>query len=264
MLTFLKQFRQNLLGQGDSQETVEINGPSSMEFGNQGEGLSIPWTSSFSYFELLPVVTTVVATSDKLSLLLGANTPVATQDAKGGLRLTTGATGTNQAAVAGIVNTGFSAVLSATNGLVYRTRISLVSLLTMFASAGLNSLATDVNPMATAGDGAAFLADPTNSLTATTGATAAQALNWILCYKVAGVYTYAFTTVPLAAGVDVPLRISMQTDLTAKMYINSTLVGTSPALTAGAVLKPITGVETTAAATAALSVRYERFSRLIG
>ena len=257
--------RVGLTGPGaDSLETVNLTPPGYVWIGNNGATIALPLMSIIDFFDRLPVVTTVVATSDRYNLLLGSNTPVAAQDAKGGLTLTTGATGTNQAAVAGIVNTGFSAALSVTNHVAYRARVNLASLATMFASAGINSLATDVNPMATAGDGAAFLADPTNSLTATTGATAAQALNWILCYKVGGAYTYAFTSVPLAAALDVYLKIQVNPDLTASMYIEDVLVGTSPALTAGAVVKPLAGVETTASATAAMSVRFEIFSRDIG
>lgn len=259
---FQRRFDQ--LGLGDSLETITVYAPGSMHIANDGSGVCYPLHTIIDQFELLPVVTTVVATSDKFQLLLGTNTPVATQSTTAGVTLTTGGTNTNQAAVAGILNTGLSVALSTTNGVKVSTRINMPSLTGAYYSAGINSLATDVNPMATGGDGAALLADPGNALTATTGATGAQALNWIICYKVGGVNTYAFTSLPLVALQDQVIAFVVNADYTVGVFLNSVLIGTSPVLTAGAVVKPIAGVRTTATATAAVDIRFTRLSKLIG
>ncbi len=265
MNLFLQLLRANLPNpdQGNQLETVAIVPHSTPYWGGNGETLALPILTEIDNFSLLPAAA-VAAGTDPFVTLVGTNTPVAAQDTKGGVSLTTGATNTNQAAIAGVATTGFSFALTTTNGVQYRSRVNLKSLATMYASSGINSLATDVNPMATNGDGAAFLADPTNALTATHGATAAQALNWILCYKVNGVFTYAFTSIPLVAGLDVRHQINVNPDYTCSMYIDGVLVGTSPALTAAAVVKPLIGVRTLAAATAQVSARFVIYGRNIG
>jgi hypothetical protein len=269
----LIQNRQGLVGfgPGDSLETVDIVPTSRNRFGSTGGTVNVPLYSVTDPFELLPVVTTVVATSDKYHLLIGSNTPVASVSAKMGLTLTTGATSTNQAGIAGIANTPTKIPITASGGIFFRTMVRLPSVTaTNYYSAGLNQNPTDVNPMATGGEGVAFLADPTNQLTATTGATAAQALNWILCFKVNGAYTYGFTNVPIVAGIDIALKIQLNPDLTATCTINvngvGTVVGTSPPLaTANAVLAALIGCRTLTVATAAtIDVRFDEMGASYG
>lgn len=265
MNTFAKWARQNLLGMGDSEETLSVKPLSRIQFDGSGNGHTVSLLSSTTYFELLPVVTTVVATSEKLALLIGTNTPVAAQSTKGGLKLTTGATNTNQAGVGGIAATGFTAPITATNGLSFRTRVSIASLATILASAGLNQNPTDIDPTATAGEGVTFVFDPTNSMVAATGATAAQAANIIIASKVNGADTFIFTNVPIVAGQDYDLFIQLNADLTATCSINAVVVGTSPALaTANATLSVLAGVRTLANAIASMDVRFAQMARLIG
>lgn len=247
---------------GDYREAMTVKPLSKYFINSNLQSFSVGYISTLDVFDLLPVATTVTAVSDKFHLLLGSNTPLATQSTKGGLTLTTGGTNTNIAGVGGIVNTGMSHVISATNGIIWRARVNLASVATMLATAGLSATATAIaiNPGGSV-DAAQFLADPTNALTATTGATAAQALNWILCTSVAGTSAYQFTTVPIVALQDVELAITVNAGLDVTYYINH--VQANPvatlALTAAAVLKSVIGVETLATATAAMDVRYDLF-----
>lgn len=248
----------------DSQEQVPVIPLSSWQFDSGGNSYTASLLRSFSYWELLPAAA-VTAPTDKLTLLIGANTPVAAQSASGGLSLTTGATATNQSGVAGIAATGFAVPVRANNNVVFRTRVQLASLATMLATIGLGTAVASIVIAQAAADSAQFLADPTNSLTGTTGATNAQALNWIICTNVAGVSTYIFTNIPLVAAVDVDLLITINPNLTYNYYINGVLVGTSvtPA-TVNAALRVLIGVETLAAATANMLVRYAQLERSIG
>jgi hypothetical protein len=245
---------------GDYRETEVVRQLSKYRYNSLLSSITVGLISTCDVFDLLPVATTVTAVSDKFHLLLGSNTPLATQSTKGGLTLTTGATSTNIAGVGGIANTGMSHVISATNGIIWRGRVNLASLATALYTAGLSATNTAIaiNPGGSV-DAAQFLADPTNSLTATTGATAAQALNWILCTSVAGTSAYQFTNVPIVAGQDQELSITVNPGLDVTYLINHVAVNTAvtAALTNAAVLKSVIGVETLATATAAMDVRYD-------
>lgn len=270
ILTSLARITRRYLNGGllrDLVESMVVFPLSTYQFDDQGNSISRQLLSTFDYFDLLPVATTVTAVSDKYTLLLGTNTPVAAQSTSGGLTLTTGATATNLAGVGGIASTGFSVPIKATNNIVFRSRINLASLLTMWATVGLSQTSTAAGvPIAVGAiDQAQFLADPTNSLTATTGATAAQALNWILCSNVAGTCKYIFTNIAIVAAQDVALMITLSSGLLWSYYINGTLAGTSTvAATLNTAVKPVIGVETTANATAAIDVRYAQLERSPG
>lgn len=244
---------------GDYREAMTIKPLSRYRINSNLTGFCVALLSTTDVFELLPVATTVTAVSDKFHLLLGSNTPVATQSSKGGLTLTTGGTNTNIAGIGGILNTGMSQTLTATNAVIWRARVNLASVAAMFATAGISetNTAIAINPGGSV-DAAQFLADPTNSLTATTGATAAQALNWILCTSVNGTSAYLFTSIPIVALQDVELSIVVNADLTVTYNINHASVGTSVAsITANSIVKSVIGVETLATATAAMDVRYD-------
>lgn len=237
---------------------------SRQQFNSVGAPASVSMLNEFDFFSLLPAAA-VAAGSDKLVTLIGTNTPLATQSTTGGLRLTTGGTNTNQAGVNFVASTGFSVPISATNQIVFRARVSLPSLATRYFSIGLNSVGTDANPVTNAGEGACFLADPTNALTASTLATAAQALNWILVTSVAGVLTYTFTTFPIFAAQDVNLAIVLNPGLTWSFFINELAAGTPAALaTLTTVVGVSGGVRTLATATAAVDVRFAQLERSIG
>ena len=270
---FTRQFLNppsNPTGQGgagifETQEIIPVKPISNLQYGAFGESISVSKLNVFDWFDLLPVATTVVATSDKYVLLIGSNTPVAAQSTTGGLLLSTGATTGNQAGIAGISATGSAAPITATNQLILRSRVQLPSLTTNYLSMGLNSTVTNVNPIADGAEGASFLADPTNSLTASTGATAAQALNWILVTSVATVVTYTFTNVPILAAIDYQLNIILNPNLTWSFYINSVLAGTPAAVaTLNTVVKIIGGVDTTANTVATGIIRYWQLERSIG
>ena len=252
-------------GQVDQREDTVIVPDSVNRFGATGATVNVPILNVLEWFSLLPAAAVAAATC-KLYTLIGSGTPVAAQSTKGGLRLTTGATATNQAGVAGIAATGTTFPITASSFIVLHGRIFVPSLTTVaYYSAGLNQNPTDINLMATAGEGVQILADPTNILTATTGATAAQALNWIICYKINGAYSYIFTSIPVTPGVDTRFVIQMQPDLTATVTINGVLAGTTnPLATANATLSGIAGVRTNAAATAYTEIRFLQMGRSIG
>jgi hypothetical protein len=272
----LLQIRQGLnppsnpTGQGsaglfESQEIVPIKTISNLQYGSFQQAVSVSKLNVFDWFDLLPVVTTVTATTDKWVLLIGSNTPVAAQSTTGGLLLSTGATSGNQAGIAGIAATGTAVPITATNNIIFRSRVQLPSLTTCFFSMGLNSTVTNVNPITDGAEGASFLADPTNSLTASTGATAAQALNWILVNSVATVVTYTFTNVPIIAAVDYQLDLVLNPNLTWSYFINGVLVATPAAVaTLNTVVKVIGGVDTTANTVATAIIRFYQLERSIG
>ncbi len=235
------------------------------QFNNYAGTVCVSMLNVFNWFDLLPA-SSVAAGSDKYTTLIGSNTPVATQSATGGLTLTTGGTNTNIAGVAGVAATGFAVPLTATNFVIFRSRVNIPSLATMYVSMGLATAVTAITPiLGGSADGAQFLADPTNSLVASTGATTAQSLNWILVTTVNGTSTYIFTGIPIVALQDTVLDIVINPNLTYNYYINGVLAGTSVTPgTLNAALRVIGGVETLATATAAVTIRFIQLERQIG
>lgn len=249
---------------GDYREAMPVNPVSEYRYNSLLSSISVSINHTLDVFDLLPAAA-VAAGTDKFHLLIGANTPVAAQSPTSGLLLTTGATNTNQSGIAGVATTGMSRTLTATNGLVFRARVNLTSLATMLATIGLSTAVASIAINQGAADQAQFLADPTNSLTGTTGATAAQAANWILCTNVAGTSAFIFTTVSLVAGQDVELSIVLNANLTYSYFINHSLIGTSAAsATANATVRSLVGVETLTAATASMAVRYDEIETAVG
>lgn len=252
----------------DEYQGLYVPPNSRIRFGNQRQGIAEPILYELDSFPKLPVITTAVATSDQFFLVTGTNavSADATQATKGGLKLAAHGADNDQTMIAAASNNRFHPKLSATSQIEYAAQVSVnqIGATSGFSSFGLNENVTDPNPAGTAGDGAMFLSDPANELTATTGATAAQAANWILCYKVNGTDTFAFTTVPIQAEVDVVLEVKVGTDLIADMYIDGTLVGSSPALTAGDSVKAFAGIQAGAASAQAIEIRYIACGRQIG
>lgn len=250
---------------GQEREIFNTFGIANVQFGNRAQAVCVSMLNVFDWFDLLPAAS-VAAATDKYTVLIGSNTPLATQSVTGGLLLTTGATSTNQAGVAGVASTGFSVPLTATNFAIFRARMNITSLATMLVSCGMATTVTSLNPVFGGSvDGAMFLADPTNSLVASTAATTAQALNWILVTTVNGTSTYIFTGIPIVAGQDQNLDIVVNPNLTYTYYINSVAAGTS--VTAGTVnsaLRVLAGVETLASATASAAIRFIQLERQIG
>lgn len=259
----------NPTGQGSaglvtSQEIVSIKPLSRIQYNSVGASSSVSLLNEFDWFSLLPAAA-VAAGTDKLVTLLGTNTPLVAQSATGGALFSTGATNTNQSGVTFVANTGFSVPITATNQLIFRARVQLPSLVTNFVSIGLNSVGTSISPVTNAGEGACFLADPTNALTASTGATAAQALNWICITSVAGTLAYTFTNVPIFAGQDVMLSISIDPDLTWNFFINELVVSQPvPVATANTAIGVYGGVRTLANTVATAIIRFAQLERSIG
>lgn len=264
---FLNLWFRNRLG-ADSYQQLSVPPNSRLRFGNQRQGVADPILHEIDTFPKLPVITTAVATSDQFFLVAGTNAANAgaTQADKGGLKLATAGADNDQEFLAAASNNRFHPKITATSQIEFSAQVSVgqIGATSGFSSFGLNENVTAVDPAGTAGDGAMFLSDPANELTATTGATAAQAGNWILCYKVNGADTFAFTNVPIQAGIDVVLEVKIGTDLIADMYIDGVLVGSSPALTSGDSVKAFAGIQAGAAAAQFIEVRYIACGRQIG
>lgn len=223
---------------------------------------------TFDCFDLLPVITTVVATSAKYCLVVGTNAVSAdvTQSTTGGASLATHGASGDSTLVAGVAATGWALPITATNLLAFRTRVMLASIASVIVSAGLNGTraAADIDPTNAAGEGACFLFDP--GVTVTTGLpAAAQQNNWILCMKVAGADTFIDSGVPVVANRDYDLRIVVGTDLKPVFYIDEVKIAVGAAAhTSGQTEGILIGIKATTAAVKTLHVRYASLGRAIG
>jgi hypothetical protein len=226
-----------------SEQKLVVRPHASTELGPMGTWRAPTVNRVTETFPLLPAASVAAGTSPFL-VATGTGTDIITADVKGGVNLKTQATtptAGDNVLLSGVANTPFSFPVRDTEREIEMV-INLTSISDITGSFGLNENVTDPDPAATAGDGVALLADPDE--TVTTGLTAAQHANWIVAYKVNGADTYAATDFPLVAGRDFHFRIAMAADYTCAVYINETLVGTSPALTAGDTVKAFLGLQT--------------------
>lgn len=250
----------------DSTERVNVYPLSTLQFDGNGNSFTRQLLSSFTYWELLPAASVAVGT-DKLTTLVGGSATVA-QSVRGGILISGPTSNTSPASVAGVATSGFSAPFTATNNLIFRTQIYIPTLVQGFTTAGLSTNVAAPTIAVSGADAAQFLADPTNLYASTTGATTAQAANWILCTNVAGTSSYIFTNVPIVAGQDIALQIVLNSNLTYSYFINGALVGTSPIATPATLnanLKVIVGCENASTGLAnALEIRYAQFERSPG
>jgi hypothetical protein len=188
-------------------------------------------------FSLLPVITTVAATSAKTLLLVGTNAANAgaTKAASGGVNLATAGADDDQQLMRGIANTGMEISIRPNCLATFRTQVNLTDFAEAIQSFGLNENPTDPDPSATAGEGLAFVAIPYASRGELTvdatvagngGLVEANFANWIIHEKVNGTDKYYATTVPVMTGADYELKIQMTKDMKANYYINGQLVRT--------------------------------------
>lgn len=197
-----------------------------------------------------------------------ATLPTMALSAQGGMnyksQVTTPADGDTVLVTPVAAATQMYAKLHADSNWRFEAQVSINVTTFMFASFGLNENITDADPTGTAGEGAMFLFDPTREVT--TGLTAAQHANWILCHKVDGTDTFTATDIAVNAGQDYELSIVIGPDLKAKFYIDGTLAGTGPALTSGDTVACFCGIELTATPTgqADMDIRYIGLSRNLG
>lgn len=227
----------------NGEQVVQVSPWGQVEIGPAGIAQGFTGNRIVDTFSLLPG-TSVAAGTSKYLTVAGTGTEVIAADTKGGVLLTTQAstpTAADNVLLSGVASTPFSFTIR-NNQRVFEAVVNLPSIADILGSFGLNENVTDPDPTGTAGDGVAFLADPNENVT--TGLASALHANWILAYKVNGADTFADSGVPLAASTDVAFRIAIQSDLTAKCYINQVLVGTSPVLTSGDTVKAFLGLET--------------------
>lgn len=87
--------------------------------------------------------------------------------------------------------------------------------------------------------------------------------NWSAITNVAGVDTDTDTGVAAAPSTTYRVRISVDSNLIPRFYIDETLVETGPAVTTGQDLIPVVGMHTTAGGARAMTVHYIKISRVI-
>jgi hypothetical protein len=257
----------------DSYQGLFVPPNSRIRFGNQRQGVAEPLIYELDSFPKLPVITTVVATSDQFFLVAGVNAVSAdvTQADKGGIRLAAHGADNDQTYVAGVAATRFAPKVTATSQVEFAAQISVgqVGAATAgYSVFGFNETITGganvLDPTSTTGDGVLFWADTANEQAANHLATAAQAANWIIAFKVAGADTFVYTTVPVQAGIDVVLEIKIGTDRKALCYIDGVLVATGPVFTLNSVPRVIAGIQAGAASAQFVEVRYIACGRQIG
>ena len=86
---------------------------------------------------------------------------------------------------------------------------------------------------------------------------------WQLVYSIGGTDVTFDTGVAVAASTTYRFRVKIEADRTANCYINDTLVKTTPALTNDVDLIPYIGVQALGIVAVALTIHYEKISRLL-
>jgi hypothetical protein len=230
----------------------------------EGTLTGLPLIGYTTTFGLLPVITTVVATSEKLFLLTGTNAAIggATKPVKGGVKLATAGADNDQIMLAAVAASDARNVIRPASMIRFDSLVMFGVITEIIASLGLSELITDPSPTVTAGEGALFLFDPLQAVA--TGLTAAQHANWILAHKVDGVDTFTATDIPVVANVDYSLSVQIGADLKAGFYINGALVGTGPALTSGDSVSAFVAIQATEAAAKNVELRYLHTGRSPG
>jgi len=246
----------------DSRQVVDVTPCGSLAFGTDGVPMIVTRSllgKAYAYtkptrlmyredFVLLPAATQAAGKPYTFDLIGGAS-PAVARDALGGILITTtGHTAADLAAVVGLTGTGFMPLpITTTSNLVFATTIRIPALSAATTDhlvvAGFTEIGATIDPTAEAGEGALFMYDGGSTAVVTTGLTDAQRANWILAHKVNGVDTFAATSVPVAAAVDINFIIEVGSDRKAKFYIDGVYVGTGPALTAADTFTPLVGTQ---------------------
>lgn len=266
MTKLLKLFRRGS-NADDAIESITVLPNSRLAFDNFGAAYNHHLLQSFTYFELLPVITTVVATAEPRFLVVGTSAVSADvlQSTTGGIKMSTHGGNNDITSIGAIAATGMVLPISATSLIRFRTRVMLELLTTELVAVGLNQTraSADVDPTASAGEGATFVFDPGKVIT--TGLAAGAENNWILAWKINGVDSFADSGIPVVALRDYDFRIEIGTDLKPLFYIDEVLVGTGGALaTASATVGPLIGVKALAAAARVIHTRFVSLGRAIG
>lgn len=201
--------------------------------------------------------TATFAVTDPLFEITGTNgaSALCTRDTTGGITLTTATTGNDQMILGPHTETNLSpwkstAWLTNTSvewETVLKTGADIVNSI-IWAGLKLTSTPT----VATDDDQIFFRYETT-----------VNGNQWQLVSSRGGTDTTTNTTVAVANSTAVHLRISIQDDLTAKCYINGTLVNTAAALVTNKSLIPFIGIQTKDAAAAAVTVRGQAISKAI-
>lgn len=251
----------------DQRQEVQVPLHGKIIVDNQGKLQGVSQQECFTPFNLLPAAS-AAATADAFFLVSGTGTEVIARASFGGVNLksqaSTPADGDNVLLFPAASGTGGYSVMRAQTQPRFETRVAINTITAMFASFGFNENVTDADPTGTAGDGAMFVFDPTGEFTSTL--TSDQRANWAIAQKVNGTDTFTATSVPVVAGVDYELVITIGEDLKPKFYINGVLVATGTALTSGDTVGAFVGLELTATPGGQkdVDVRYIRVNRLIG
>lgn len=210
-------------------------------------------------FESLPAATSVAAGSDNLFVTVGTGTEVVARDTLGRANFKSQATTPADNDNCLLVPCNTTNILNQPVSASYLWRaaavISLGTITAEFFSIGFNESITDADPTGTAGDGAMFFFIPNDVVAATeladattftaAGFTATQRGCWLMASKVAGTFSWAASSVTVAASTEYLLQWQIGTDRKITYSINGARVGQSPALTNAAALRFMAGIELT-------------------
>jgi len=247
-------------------DKVNVEPYGEIAFGPAGMGFGHRWLAALENFELLPALTTVAADSAKLVVALGTDTEVVARSVKGGCNLSTDATtiATNDAMLRGNAGTGFACLVNATTNVHFHCSVSLPSITTIVAVAGMRETVTAGLPTDEVGDGVFLMFDPTESMT--TGLTTAQHANWIIVQVIAGAELYTATSVPVNVDEVYDFKIKWNAELIPEVWINDVLAGATTdfsAQTASQTLIVHVGIEATSTVQMAIDIGFIEVSRAL-
>lgn len=252
---------------GDKLDNVTLDLPGHVTFDKQGRLAAVPRLTLQENWELLPVITTVAATSAKYTLVTGTNAASAdiTRATKGGIKVAQHGSASDSTVLNFQTNTSGVVALTSKNQVAFKTQVSLGSLAGIIARFGLAVSASTTDPGAIAGaESVQFVFDYANVMT--TGLTSAvYQANWLAVTKTtaAGATVFTDTGVGVTAGDDYELVIKIGTDLKPKYYINGALVYTGVTALTTSTMVATLGIKSSVG-TDYFECRYVDISRVIG
>lgn len=220
----------------------------------------------FTNFDVLPSITgaVVAGKNDLVEADDDTNAVVLTRADKGGIRLTLANADGDVGGIRGSTLGGsFAFKISGDTKPYFRTKVMLTNVTTAFYSTGYDENvgdAPDPDPEAGAGDGIAFVADPTGE-----GAGTAGSANWLVQVKVNGVDAAPTDSgVVLVVDQDYDLLLTMTATRTVLCYIDNVLVHTTAALTDNDTVKCYAAMEATTTDEPAFEARYWMMNKVTG
>lgn len=266
MSKYLQLLRRGDFGAPEGSEqfdVVSVPPHSRLEFNSQGAGIAAPYWTARTVFDNLPAAA-AAAGNDNLLLSLGTGTEVIARAAKGGTNVKTQAStpaDNDNAMLIPVASSSMFVPLTAVTQPRFKARVRLSQITELVFGAGLDQNITSPILAATANEGASFYFDPASELAV------ANAANWNLALKVAGVVTYVDSGIQVLTGVDYELMIVYGADLKAQYFINGTKVGTAATANSQVTLGAVVGVQINAGSPAGqkdFDARFVTVERFVG